>query len=135
MCWEVKRARENCNRLTTPLEVPGELEGFGTWPDRVQQSNHYLDFEQLLISSFIKFSLIMHSILEVSSSLREREARRKKYDQWLSPKYPLFFDPGRLSFPPRIHEHCSQEMLECTGNLDGNLSKLSLFDESLTSFN
>jgi hypothetical protein len=29
----------------------------------------------------------------------------------------------RLSFPPRTHEHCSQEMLKVTGNLDINLSK------------
>jgi exonuclease III len=27
----------------------------------------------------------------------------------------------RLSFSPRTHEHCSQEMLGVTGNLDGNL--------------
>ena len=37
----------------------------------------------------------------------------------------------RLSFSPRTHEHCSQEMYEVTGNFDGNLSKFSYIDKSL----
>jgi hypothetical protein len=34
-------------------------------------------------------------------------------------------------FPPQTREHCSQEMLERTGNLDGKLSQISLSDKTL----
>ena len=42
---------------------------------------------------------------------------------------------GRLSFSPRTHEHCSQEMIGVTGNLDGNLFKISVLITTLTIFN
>ena len=35
---------------------------------------------------------------------------------------------SRLSFSSRTHKHCSQEILKVTGNLDGFLSKIHLFD-------
>ena len=41
---------------------------------------------------------------------------------------------SRLSFSPRTHEHCSQEMLGVTGNLDENLLKLSFLIETLAFF-
>ena len=47
----------------------------------------------------------------------------------------VFEATARLSFSPRTHEHCLQEMLEVTGNLDGNLSKVSLIDKTIIFFN
>ena len=49
------------------------------------------------------------------------------------PYDPLWHNRGpRLSFSARTHEHCSQEMLGVTGNLDGNPQKISFFIEALT---
>jgi hypothetical protein len=36
----------------------------------------------------------------------------------------------QLSFSPRTHEHCSQEMLEVTRKIYRNLSKICLFDKN-----